>query len=194
MYPSGKPLPARVLGFRAFESGDVALRKLEARTSRAELAPTADLEVGSQIVSVGYPGAVDLVTDQTFDPSFKDGAISSIKTVDDGLAGVSRSAARYRRGMSGGPTVDLQGRVVGVNWFGITGESQPFNFISPASEVQALMQDKGVENELGKPDELPRRPRRLQRRQPREGAGQARAAARTWSRTTRPARSCGRER
>ncbi len=56
-------------------------------------------------------------------------------------------------GMSGGPTVDLQGRVVGVNSFG-AGDSEQFNFISPASEVQALMQDKGVENKLGKPDEL----------------------------------------
>ena len=155
VYPSGKPLPARVLGFRAFEGGDVALLKLEAKnTPVLSLAPTADLEVGSQIVSVGYPGSVDLVTDQSFDPSFKDGSISSVKTVDDGLRQVFEISGAMSGGMSGGPTVDLQGRVVGVNSFKITDESQPFNFISPASEVQALMQDKGVENKLGKPDEL----------------------------------------
>ena len=155
MYPSGKPLPARVLGFRAFEGGDVALLKLEAKnTPVLSLAPTADLEVGSQIVSVGYPGSVDLVTDQSFDPSFKDGSISSVqdgrRRPAPGVRDQRRDVRRHERRADRRPA-GPRGRRQLVQ---ITDESQPFNFISPASEVQALMQDKGVENKLGKPDEL----------------------------------------
>jgi hypothetical protein len=51
--------------------------------------------------------------------------------------------------MSGGPTVDSQGRVVGVNSFGIVGEPQAFNFIRPASAVASLLADKGVKNQVG---------------------------------------------
>jgi serine protease Do len=153
--PTGKALPARLLGFRAFEEGDVALLKLEAEDVPVlRLAPEADVEVGTAIVSVGYPGSVDLVTDVTFDPSFKEGSVSSMKTIEGGLVEAYEVSAAVSPGMSGGPTVDLQGRVVGVNSFRPAGETQPFNFVSPAAEVAQLMNDKGVENRLGRTNSL----------------------------------------
>ena len=148
--PTGRPLPARVLGFRAFDKGDVALVKIEAENAPTlELAPADTIDIGSSVVSVGYPGKVDLVTDQTFDPSFKDGAISSKKTRGGGLRTVFELSAAVAGGMSGGPTVDLQGRVVGVNSFGADAATEQFNFISPVTEVENLLADEGVENELG---------------------------------------------
>ncbi len=152
---SGKSLPARVLGLRPFEKGDVSLLKVEAENTPAlELAPDADLRIGSEIVSVGYAGSVDAVTDLTFDPSFKDGAVSSERTIGDGLVKAYEISAAVTGGQSGGPTVDLSGRVVGVNSFGIVGEPQAFNFVTPVSEVTGLLADEGVENELGKMTEL----------------------------------------
>lgn len=149
--PTGKALPARVLGIRGFDEGDVALLKIEVENAPAlELAADAGVEVGTEVVSVGYPGSVDLVTDQTFDPSFKEGSISSQKTRDGGLVRAFEVSAAVSSGMSGGPTVDLRGRVIGLNSFRPMGESQPFNFVSPSSEVEALLSDKGVENQLGK--------------------------------------------
>ena len=156
--PTGKDLPARVLGLRSFEGGDVALLKIEAENVPVlQLAPKADIEVGTSIVSVGYPADVDYVTDQTFDPSFKDGSVSSVKTVDDGLREVYEISGAMAGGMSGGPTVDLKGRVIGVNSFGSSEETEQFNFVSPVSEVEALMQDKGVENKLGATNTLYRK-------------------------------------
>jgi serine protease Do len=149
--PTGKALPARVLGIRTFEKGDVSLLKVEAENVPVlELAPDADVSVGTEVVSVGYPGSVDLVTDQTFDPSFKEGSISSEKTRDGGLVRALEVSAAVAGGMSGGPTVDFRGRVIGVNSFRPMSESQAFNFVSPSAEVEALMNDKGVENELGR--------------------------------------------
>lgn len=148
--PTGKPLPARVLGVRAPNKGDVGLAKLEVENVPAlTLAPEAEIGVGTKVVSVGYPATVDLVTDQTFDPSFKEGSISSKKTREGGLFEVYEISAAVSGGMSGGPTVDLDGRVVGVNSFGIVGEPQAFNFVSPVAEVAELLADKGVENRSG---------------------------------------------
>jgi serine protease Do len=59
-------------------------------------------------------------------------------------------SAAVSPGMSGGPAVDAEGRVIGVNSFGIVGEPQPFNFIRPSSLVAELLTDKGVRNESGK--------------------------------------------
>ena len=150
--PSGRALPALVQGLRGFErdTGDVALLKIEANDLPAlELAPDANVEVGTQIVAVGYPASVDFVTDSTFDPSFKEGSISSKKTIEGGLLPVYEISAAVSGGMSGGPTVNLQGRVIGVNSFGITGEPQAFNFVRPTSIVADLLSDKGVRNQVG---------------------------------------------
>jgi S1-C subfamily serine protease len=147
---TGSVLPARVLAMRPFDKGDVALLKVEAKDLPSlMLAPEAEIGVGTEVVSVGYPASVDYVTDATFDPSFKDGSISSIKTIDDNLLEVYEISAAVSGGMSGGPTVDLAGQVVGLNSFGILGEEQPFNFIRPASIIQELLMDEGVTNEQG---------------------------------------------
>ena len=149
--PTGKTLPARVLAVREFEKGDVSLLKIEAENVPVlEIAADANVEVGTEVVSVGYPASVDLVTDQTFDPSFKEGSISSEKTLDGGLRRAYEISAAVAGGMSGGPTVDLRGRVIGVNSFGATYETEAFNFVSPAAEVDELLRDKGVENRLGR--------------------------------------------
>jgi serine protease Do len=155
--PSGRTLPARLLGLRkaggsgAQEAGDVALVKIDADDTPAlTLAPSDKIEVGTETVAIGYPASVDAVSDPTFDPSFKEGSVSSIKTIGNGLLRVFEISAAVSGGMSGGPAVDLNGRVIGVNSFGIAGEPQAFNFIRPSSLVSELLRDKGVTNEAGK--------------------------------------------
>jgi pSer/pThr/pTyr-binding forkhead associated (FHA) protein len=149
--PSPQTLPARLLGSRAFDKGDVALVKVEKQGVPAlELAPESDVAVGTEVTSVGFPASVDAVTDaDSFNPSFKDGTVSSLKTIGGGLVNVYEISSAVSGGMSGGPTVDDEGRVIGVNSFGIRGEPQAFNFVAPAALVTELMQDKGVENAIG---------------------------------------------
>ncbi len=153
--PSGKALPARVLAKRSFDQGDVALLKIEARDlTVVPLSDNADTGVGTQIVSVGYPASVDLVTDANFNPSFKEGAISAEKTVSGGLLPVYEISAAVSGGMSGGPTVGLDGDVIGVNSFKIEGETQPFNFVQPSQNLRELMRGEGVDNTLGEVTDL----------------------------------------
>ncbi len=153
--PSGKALPARVVAVRPVDEGDVALLKIEARDlTVVPLSDNADTGVGTQVVSVGYPASVDLVTDASFNPSFKEGAISAEKTVEGGLLPVYEISAAVSGGMSGGPTVGLDGDVIGVNSFKIEGETQPFNFVQPSQNLLELMRSEGVENTLGNVTDL----------------------------------------
>ncbi|HQR80955.1 MAG TPA: trypsin-like peptidase domain-containing protein [Actinomycetota bacterium] len=153
--PTGKALPARVVGLRSFTQGDVALLKIEAKDLTViPLSDNSNTGVGTEIVAIGYPAAVDLVTDANFNPSFKEGTISAEKTTDGGLLPVYEISAAVSGGMSGGPTVALNGDVIGVNSFRIEGESQPFNFVQPSQNLEELMRGEGVENTLGEVTDL----------------------------------------
>jgi len=153
--PSGKALPARVVSVRPFDEGDVALLKIEARDlTVVPLSDNAETGVGTEIVAIGYPASVDLVTDANFNPSFKEGTISAEKTVAGGLLPVYEISAAVSGGMSGGPTVALNGDVIGVNSFKIEGETQPFNFVQPSQNLEEIMRAEGVENTLGEVTDL----------------------------------------
>ena len=139
---------ARVIDFNGQAKGDVALLKVEANDLNALPISTEDVEVGTDVVSIGFPASVDSVTDPNLTPSFKDGSISSVKTVQGGVLPVYEISAAVSGGMSGGPSVNLDGEVIGVNSFGILGEPQAFNFLRPSSQLTELMAGAGVDNEL----------------------------------------------
>jgi S1-C subfamily serine protease len=144
-------LPARVVDARPFTQGDVALLKVEATDlPSVELATDADVQIGTPLLSIGYPASADAVTDPSLEPSNKDGQVSAKKTV--GSVPVYETSAALTPGMSGGPTVDLDGRVLGINSFMPAGETQPFNFVAPASGLSELLSRNGVHNELGPDD------------------------------------------
>lgn len=139
-------LPARVIDFYGIDDGDVALLKVNATDLPAvELLGDAGVHVGTEVVSVGYPASSDDVVDATGGPTFKDGRISSEKTRGNGLLPVFEISAAVSGGMSGGPTVDGNGRVIGINSFKIVGEEQQFNFVSPAGLLQELLDRSGVD-------------------------------------------------
>lgn len=141
-------LPARLVDFRPVSMGDVALLKVEASDmASSELAADTEVQVGQQVISVGYPGSTDNITDASMDPDNKDGTVSAKKTA--GSVPVYETNAALSGGMSGGPTVGLDGRIVGINSRGPKGESQPFNFIAPASGLAELINRAGIKAQLG---------------------------------------------
>lgn len=147
---TGKALPARVLKWESESAGDGAVLKVEERNLNAIPLTDEILDVGKEVVAVGYPVSVDLVTDATFSPSFKEGAVSSVKTVNNGLLTVYEISAAVSGGMSGGPVVDLDGEVVGFNSFKISSEleTQQFNFVRPSSIIEEILADIGTSNDL----------------------------------------------
>jgi hypothetical protein len=149
---TGEALPARVVDFRSAESGDVALLKVEASDLPSVLVSDVnELEIGTPLLSVGYPGLTEGAVDESLEPTNKDGKVSAKKT--QGSYPVYEVSAAIASGMSGGPTVDMQGEVIGVNSFGI-GDSEAFNFIVPAGNIREIMARNGIKNELGRIDTI----------------------------------------
>ena len=147
----GQSFNARVVDYqRLATTGDAALLKVDATGLQAiKLADSKNLETGTEVVSIGYPGKVKEVTDEDFAPSYKDGQINSRKTIGQGILTVYEVSTGMAGGMSGGPTVNLAGDVVGFNSFGASAETEQFNFVGPTSMVKELMADAGIENDLG---------------------------------------------
>ncbi|MFC4783850.1 trypsin-like peptidase domain-containing protein [Nocardioides sp. MAHUQ-72] len=140
-----KQKPARVLAFQQFDEGDGALLKVDETDLNAiELADTSDVEINSGVVAIGYPAVIDSFTDPDLTPTFDSGNVSSIKTVAHGLLSVFQLSAELSGGMSGGPTVDSEGRVIGVNSSHFVGE--PFNYAVPAERIEELLDSAGVDN------------------------------------------------
>ncbi len=146
---SGQSYAARVIDSQAFDKGDAALLKVEAKDLQAIKLADTEPEVGQDIVSIGYPASVDKVADLTYAPSFKDGSVSSKKSTSGGLFNAFEISAAMSGGMSGGPTVNLDHQVIGFNSFNINGETQQFNFVRPSTLTSELMSGAGVKNTLG---------------------------------------------
>lgn len=137
-------VPARVVNSRPLGAGDVALLKVEVNDlPSAELSRDPTPQVGTAILSVGYPGSTGQVTDFSLEPTSKSGSISATKT--QGTQPVIEVSAPMSKGMSGGPTVNLEGQVIGINSFAPKGEVQPFNYIVPVSGVTELLKGEGIE-------------------------------------------------
>jgi serine protease Do len=137
-----KQLPARLVGYRVYRKGDVALLKIDAQNTIPLAIVTGDVPNGTPVDVIGFPGQVDDITDvNKVNPNFQDGQISAHKTIENGLQPVYGVSGTLAHGMSGGPTVNASGEVVGVNSFG---PSDNLNFVSPSSLVDEVLKDKGV--------------------------------------------------
>ena len=143
---------ARRVGYRPFLMGDVGLLKFEAGNTDfpgLELGETPNVDVGTEIVAVGFPGSVDAVTDPNYNPSFTNGQITRIGTQGGNTVAVYQHDAAVSGGMSGGPVVDADGRVIGITSFGIDRETEAFNFATPVSLLAEVLGDKAVTAEVG---------------------------------------------
>lgn len=144
-------VPASVADFRSLGKGDVALLKVDKRNlPSSELAPDADVSIGTSVLAVGYPQSTQNITGPSLDPTNKSGRVSKKSAM--GSSPEYEIDAPITDGMSGGPTIELNGKVIGVNSFAPMGESQAFNFITPADTLAAMMAGKGVKATLGPAD------------------------------------------
>ncbi len=144
-------MPANVLDFQPLKKGDVALLKVEKRNMpSSELGSDAKVDIGTSILAVGFAESTTRVTDRSLDPTNKSGRVSKKSTM--GTVPEYEIDAAITEGMSGGPAIELDGRVVGLNSFAPSGETQPFNFVAPVDRLSAMLVGRGVKATLGPAD------------------------------------------
>lgn len=109
----GSTHPAKVIGSAA--SQDIALIRIEgvSKLTPAEIAPEGELRVGDDVVAIG--NALDLKGAPTVTRGIVSAMGRSISTQEANLTGLIQTDAAISSGNSGGPLVDSQGRVVGID-------------------------------------------------------------------------------
>jgi len=142
---TGDPLTAQVVDFQPFDDGDVALLRVAGMSDTPALAiAEGNPVVGQDLTAIGFPGSVSSVVDGSrIRASFKSGTASSQQVSTSGVAGTEVNAD-LSPGMSGGPTVDPQGSVYGVNSYLIIGEQQNFNFITDTDNLRSFLTSNNV--------------------------------------------------
>ncbi len=138
-FADGRSMDAKVVG--RDELSDLAVLKVDASgLTPLRFADPSSIEVGEDVVAVGF--ALDLEGNPTVTRgvvSAKDREIQ--ETLDNGqavsISGAIQTDAAVNPGNSGGPLLDLQGNVVGVNTAGLFGGArQPVQGISFAVSSQ----------------------------------------------------------
>ena len=147
----GKGYPARILDFTDFDDGDSALLKADVEDVLAvTIAKGDDIEVGEDIVAVGYPSIVDDFLDADLEPSYNDGRITA-KSTEKGLYESYETSARVAGGMSGGPVVNDTADIVAHNSFSLVDledGSDEVPYVRAIEGVKELMASEGVKNSL----------------------------------------------
>lgn len=146
IFSGGDYYIAQVVDYQPFGTGDNALLRV------ADLADTPALpisdqtpQVGDKVTAIGFPGSVMSVADvQRQLPSYKSGYVSSRQYSTQGVPNTEIDAA-VSGGMSGGPTINEAGEVIGINSFSITGETQQFNFVTDTETLRDFLTSNGVE-------------------------------------------------
>ncbi len=126
------PIEAEVIDFN--EREDLALVQVEpARAGRAltalKFGDDRDLAVGSPVIAIGSP--LSMTDTTTF------GHVSKLRHTFAGHSNVIQHDAAVNPGNSGGPLVDLQGRVVGVNTW-ITSPTRQFQGLAYAIPISLV--------------------------------------------------------
>jgi serine protease Do len=140
------PTTVQVVDFQATDAGDIALLHLPNTNKEtpglvvAEKAP----QVGEDVTSIGFPGDIQDIADQSqiARASFKTGTVSSDQVTPTGVTQIEVST-ELAPGMSGGPTVNKDEQVVGVNSSGLTKQAG-FNFITYTPDLRSFLQSHNV--------------------------------------------------
>ena len=138
-FSDGEVRDARLVG--ADPSNDLAVLEVGAGANDPEPLALADsdaLEVGRFVVAIGHPFGLD----QTLTTGVVSGLGRIIESPDQGFIGeIIQTDAAINQGNSGGPLLDLEGRVVGVNSAIVspTGTSAGIGYAIPAATLARVV-------------------------------------------------------
>ncbi|WP_139346544.1 S1 family peptidase [Sinomonas mesophila] len=149
-------LTAQLIDAQTFDNGDLALLKIADLDGTSPLAVAATSPgVKETVTAVGFAGSVTDVSDASRQrASFKSGTVSSRQVTTTGVP-ITEIDAAVTNGMSGGPTLDAAGSVMGVNSFKPRGEEQAFNFVTDTEALKSFLSRNGVKPAAATPSTAP---------------------------------------
>ncbi len=125
----GKSYPAKLIGSDSFY--DVALLKVEGNFNILELEDSQSVQVGKKVITIGNPYGLSF--------SVTEGIISALKrTGPNGKAEYIQTDVSLNPGNSGGPLIDTQGKVVGINNFKV-GSAENLGFALESSSLKKVV-------------------------------------------------------
>ncbi|MFI9169859.1 S1C family serine protease [Streptomyces lincolnensis] len=139
-----KPVPVRLVGSDPCE--DIAVLKLATRQSdlkELEFGDGAELEAGDSVVSLGYPAS--LAEGETQDVVYTSGDVQSPDVAATPWPSFARfpsliqHSATVNPGNSGGPLLDAEGKVVGINTLGFSGKIQSQFYAISEQHAQPML-------------------------------------------------------
>ncbi|GED98538.1 S1 family peptidase [Gordonia crocea] len=139
----------QVLASQSFMEGDNAVLKMNTPPGELTALPISAVvpKPGEAVTSVGFPGQVRRVSDDMTlpQPSFKTGTVSSRQQNPNGVAQTEVSAT-IGKGMSGGPTVNANGEVIGTNSMKTVSqeETSEFGFVTDNIALRHYLQGNGA--------------------------------------------------
>jgi serine protease Do len=129
---------------------DIAVLKIERENCPViMLGDSSQLALQEPIFIIGFPAAVDpqrfplLGKENTLRSSITRGSISALKTDYNGMWVIQHDAATSP-GNSGGPAVDIKGRVIGVHSYAAT-SAEGFKFCVPINSAKEFIRETGIE-------------------------------------------------
>jgi serine protease Do len=149
VYVSGKsgPINARVLGVS--ECSDLAVIQLDGDGYVPLDYRTGDVRPGLEVYAAGFP-ASDANTIEEVDYTLTRGIVSSTTASGEtswaSVDEVIEHDARIRGGNSGGPLLDEQGFIVGINYSGIDASDQ--NYAISATDAQRIIDELASGNDV----------------------------------------------
>ncbi len=128
-----KVLDAEVVGFDSFR--DIALLKISGSGyEKLELADSDELRVGNKVIAIGNPLGLSF--------SVTEGIVSAVdREGPTGLEEYVQTDVSLNPGNSGGPLIDIRGRVVGINNFKIGGGAEGLGFALESDAIRAVVNE-----------------------------------------------------
>jgi S1-C subfamily serine protease len=140
-------LTAQLVDKQTFQTGDNALLRIaNMKDTPALPVSTKTPEVGDNVTSIGFAGLTAKTSDELRQlPSYRSGHVSSPSSSDRGVPRTEIDIDVIQ-GMSGGPTINENGEVVGINSFLVSGneaqgevQSSQVNFITDTQTLRDFL-------------------------------------------------------
>ena len=128
-------LPMDLIGYN--QELDIALLKIEGGYTPLKLGDSDKVDVGERVIAIGNPLGLSF--------SVTEGIVSAVnRDAGQGIPAYIQTDAALNPGNSGGPLIDVEGEVIGINNFKVTGDN--IGFALESNYIKSILNDISQEN------------------------------------------------